>query len=353
MAKKDAKAKKSPAKPAPKAVPAKAPVKKAAPKAPAKPAPKPTPKPVAKPAAKAPAKAPAKPAPKPAAKAPVKAPAAPAKPAPKAAAPAKAPTPPVKPAPKAAEKPAAKPAAKGDTKPEAKPEAKADPKAAKAPAKGAKVAEAPVVEVPAEDAKPVRKGITIVAPKPVAKKPKPNAASVSIRPPGIAPLIDPKNPFRKPLIASGPKAAATRPLGQHGGVEAELPELKLKTPFNKKELEHFRQILLKKRAELVGDVSGLESEALRGQSGSLSNIPSHMAEQGSEAYDQALSLDLAAADRKIIREIDDALQRIADGTYGVCEHTGKPIRMERLEELPWARYSIEAAREIERQQMRG
>jgi RNA polymerase-binding transcription factor DksA len=73
-----------------------------------------------------------------------------------------------------------------------------------------------------------------------------------------------------------------------------------------------------------------------------------MAEQGSDAAGQSLSLDLAAADRRLIKEIDDALQRIESGTYGVCELTGKPIKIERLEELPWARYSIEAARELER-----
>ena len=85
-----------------------------------------------------------------------------------------------------------------------------------------------------------------------------------------------------------------------------------------------------------------------GQSGSLSHVPQHLAEQGSDTYGQSLSLDLAAADRRLIKEIDDALKRIADGSYGVCELTGKPIRAERLEELPWARYSIEAARELER-----
>ena len=65
--------------------------------------------------------------------------------------------------------------------------------------------------------------------------------------------------------------------------------------------------------------------------------PQHLAEQGSDTYDQSLSLDLAAADRKLIGEIDEALGRIADGTYGVCVMTGKPITKERLEELPWAR----------------
>jgi RNA polymerase-binding protein DksA len=130
------------------------------------------------------------------------------------------------------------------------------------------------------------------------------------------------------------------------------PDAKFKTPFNKKELDRYRQILLRKRGELVGDVADLEQQALQGASGSLSHTPQHMAEQGSEAYDQALQLDLAAADRKLIREIDDALKRIEAGSYGVCELTGNPIKQERLEELPWARYSIEAARELERRSHR-
>src|SRR5204863_1055734 len=125
-----------------------------------------------------------------------------------------------------------------------------------------------------------------------------------------------------------------------------------KSPFNKKELARFREILVRKRSQLVGDVSHMEDEALRSGSGSLSNLPQHMADQGSDAYDQALSLDIAAADRRLIKEIDDAIPRIDNGTYGVCQLTGKPIRAERLEELPWARYSIEAARELERRPMR-
>ena len=171
-------------------------------------------------------------------------------------------------------------------------------------------------------------------------------------PAGLGRLLDPKGPIRKPLIPSGPKATAQRPLGQHGGAAPDQVKPTAKTPFGKKELEHYKSLLQRKRAELVGDVSTMENQALRSQSGSLSNMPSHLAEQGSEAYDQSLSLDLAAADRKLIKEIDDALKRIAAGTFGICELTGKPIKLERLEELPWARYSIEAARELERQSMR-
>jgi DnaK suppressor protein len=260
-----------------------------------------------------------------------------------------------------APKPAKKaPAAKAAT-PKAPPAPKDKSSKAKAVAAEPKVdkkkAAKPAPEAPKEDpkvdaSKSGRKGITIVSPKP-AKKAKAPSSTVSAIPAGMGRLLDPKGPARKPLIPSGPKAAAQRPLGQHGGVQNDQPRPTAKSPFSKKELEHFRAILIAKRRELFGDVSTMETQALRGQSGALSNMPQHLAEQGSEAYDQALSLDLAAADRKLIREIDDALARIADGTYGICEMSGKPIKVERLEELPWARYSIEAARELERQSMRG
>ncbi len=257
-----------------------------------------------------------------------------------------------KPAKKPAKAPAAKAAAPKTKAKSSKAKAVAAPEPKVDKKKAAKPVEAPKEEPKGDASKSGRKGITIVSQKP-AKKAKAPSSTISAVPAGMGRLLDPKGPARKPLIPSGPKAAAQRPLGQHGGVQNDLPRPTAKTPFNKKELEHFRTILIAKRRELFGDVSTMESQALRGQSGALSNMPQHLAEQGSEAYDQALSLDLAAADRKLIREIDDALGRIADGTYGICEMSGKPIKVERLEELPWARYSIEAARELERQSMRG
>jgi DnaK suppressor protein len=250
------------------------------------------------------------------------------------------------------------PKGKPGKKPEAAPvkhEAKHDKSEPKVDPKKKPTGKAPEPEAAKADAggdKPARKGITIVSQKPM-KRPKAPTSSVNAIPAGMGRLLDPKGPARKPLIPSGPKATHQRPLGQHGGIaNDDSPRHTAKSPFGKKELEHFRQILLAKRRELIGDISTMETQALRGQSGSLSNMPQHLAEQGSEAYDQSLSLDLAAADRKLIREIDDALTRIADGTYGICERSGKPIKQERLEELPWARYSIEAARELERQSMR-
>lgn len=233
-------------------------------------------------------------------------------------------------------KPAPAKAAPGKPAP-AKAEAPAAPAPAVAATNGA--AAGPAAATDADGKKPAPKGITIVTPKPV-KKPKAKVLEMPIQP-----LLKPGLKW-KPLIPSGPKAPPSTGIP---GVAAPL-EYKIdpKARMNKKELDRYREILLQKRSELVGDIANIEDEALRASSGSLSTLPQHMAEQGSDAFDQAISLDLAQVDRHLLREIDAALKRIDDGTYGICERTGKRIAPERLAELPWARYSIEAAREMER-----
>lgn len=121
-----------------------------------------------------------------------------------------------------------------------------------------------------------------------------------------------------------------------------------KSPLPQDQLDEFRMILLEKRSQLVGDVTSMENEALGGgDGGSLSHLPQHMADQGSDTFEQSLNLDLAASQRGLLKEIDDALGRIAANTYGICELLGKPIKIERLRNTPWARFSIEAARHLE------
>lgn len=126
------------------------------------------------------------------------------------------------------------------------------------------------------------------------------------------------------------------------------PSGKNQAGLKPKELEVFRNLLLAKRRELLGDVHAMEEEALRSTTGSnLSNLPIHMADMGSDNYEQEFTLGLVAKDRQLLREIDIALAKIRDGTYGICEGTGKPISKARLEAKPWARYSIEYTRQME------
>ena len=243
----------------------------------------------------------------------------------------------------ATKKPAAKtPAAKKPATKKAATKAPAAKKpAAKAPSKTTKKAAAKPTAETTTKKTPNRKGITIVSKKP-AKKSK--AKQITPRfPPTSGRLLGPGSPIRRPLIPSGPSA----PRIDDGNADSK-PTKKVKSPFKKRELDRYRTVLLIKRAELIGDVSQMEAEALLGNAGDLSSLPQHLAEQGTDSYERSLSLDLAAADRRLIKEIDDAIARIDSGVFGVCERTGKPIRKERLDELPWARYSIEAARAMER-----
>ncbi len=116
-----------------------------------------------------------------------------------------------------------------------------------------------------------------------------------------------------------------------------------------RELEVFRDQILAKRREIVGDMSSMEREALRSGGGSnLSNLPLHMADMGTDNYEQEFTLGLMEKDRKLLRDLNDGLAKIQNGTYGICEGTGKPISRARLEAQPWARYSIEYARKMER-----
>jgi len=115
--------------------------------------------------------------------------------------------------------------------------------------------------------------------------------------------------------------------------------------------EHFKQMLLEKRREIVGDVSEMHDEALKkprlDASGDLSSMPIHMADIGTDNYEQEFALELMDSERKLLQEIDDALQRIEDGTYGICEGTGKPIPKARLEAQPWATCCVKYARMLE------
>ncbi|MBM4108964.1 MAG: TraR/DksA family transcriptional regulator [Phycisphaerae bacterium] len=243
-------------------------------------------------------------------------------------------------------KPARKPMGK---KAAPKPAPKKAPKAAPKPPKPPPVKPAPGKPVPAMDKGGGKKGITVVTQKPAPRRAKPKPPALSEFAKVTGQLLPPGGPTRKPLIASGAHAAKGVPIGSHAAAnQAPPPAVDGKSPLPKKELDRFRALLIKKRGELVGDVANMETEALKSSSGGLSHTPQHLAEQGSDAYDQSLALDLAAADRKLIKEIDDALVRIEKGTFGLCEVTGKPISMQRLEELPWARHSIEAARHLER-----
>ena len=117
------------------------------------------------------------------------------------------------------------------------------------------------------------------------------------------------------------------------------------------DIKRFKQVLVEKREEIFRNVNEFEDEALKKSrldaSGDLSSMPIHMADIGTDNYEQEFALGLMDSERKLLREIDEALERIEQGTYGICEGTGEPIPKARLEANPWARYCVEYARMLE------
>ena len=122
---------------------------------------------------------------------------------------------------------------------------------------------------------------------------------------------------------------------------------KVKTYLTAKQLREFKAMLLLKRGELAGDVERLTSEALKGKEQGYSDqstMPIHMADLGSDNWEQDFTIGLIANEQNLVREIDDALARIEDKTYGMCLATGEQISLARLQAKPWAKYCIEYER---------
>ncbi len=114
--------------------------------------------------------------------------------------------------------------------------------------------------------------------------------------------------------------------------------------MDKKELEKFKNLLLKKRTELVTDVNHI-TENTRRQSqkeaaGDLSGYSLHMADMASDTYDREFSLNLASGERETLREIDEALKRIHETTYGKCLSCEKRITKKRLVAVPHAKLCL-------------
>jgi RNA polymerase-binding transcription factor DksA len=74
-----------------------------------------------------------------------------------------------------------------------------------------------------------------------------------------------------------------------------------------------------------------------------------MADAATDTYDRDLALSMLSSEVDATYQIDQAIDRIRNGTYGKCELTGKPIEPERLEAVPWARFSAEAEKQLERE----
>lgn len=118
--------------------------------------------------------------------------------------------------------------------------------------------------------------------------------------------------------------------------------------MDKHKLDYFRKLLLSQRGQAVEDLRADRATAVEGSDGVTDS-----GEESELDSTRSTSLNLASRQSQLIEEIDDALRRIDDGTYGQCAACGKPIDEERLKAMPSARYdaaceaALEASRGVE------
>jgi RNA polymerase-binding transcription factor DksA len=259
-----------------------------------------------------------------------------------------------------AKKPAPKPAAKKPAARPAKPEVK-KPQPASKPATNSHAMEKPSKKSALRDSILKRK----TAAKPIAfsldearaiaqtvstktESPFPNKAAKA--------ASKPANHIEKMAKPQHVKAASLADiLGFNPKKGKAAPEMMPEKDVPEKFRRYYR-LLLDLRSSLTEGIERHSEETLKRSSkddaGDLSAYGQHMADAGTDTFDRDFALSMVASEQEALSEIDAAIKRIRDGTYGICEITAKPISKERLLAVPFTRYSAEAQKDIERNRHR-
>ena len=126
--------------------------------------------------------------------------------------------------------------------------------------------------------------------------------------------------------------------------------------LKKPDTGHFKKLLEAARKKIAGDLAHLEKDSLnlsqRDASGDLSGYSFHMADMATDNFDREFNLGLASNEQERLNQIDDALRKIDDGRFGICEVCSKPITQKRLIAVPYARFCIKCQAEEEKKKRR-
>ena len=161
-----------------------------------------------------------------------------------------------------------------------------------------------------------------------------------------------KRPAKKaaaPAVAAPAKKGpvAVRHGTNHVAVITPAKQVEIKDPFLKRQKEKLLQL----RDGMLDSMSGVARDTLRSRAegSEASAFGMHQADAGSDAYDRDFALSLLSQEQDALYEIDEALKRIDQGTYGICELCNKPILHARLEAIPFARFTVDCQSQIEKQ----
>ena len=126
----------------------------------------------------------------------------------------------------------------------------------------------------------------------------------------------------------------------------------MKKKLTKKELLGFKKIIFKRKEEINDEIKHISDDTLKKSqkdaSGDISGYTYHMADVATDNYDREFSLGLASNDRDSLYELEDALKRVEDGTFGICENCDSLISRIRLKVVPQARLCVKCQEKREK-----
>ena len=148
-----------------------------------------------------------------------------------------------------------------------------------------------------------------------------------------------KAPVKKAPVKKVAKKASKKDISS-GTLSGKIAKNKY---FSMKQLKEQLNRLLVLRERVTGEILSINRDSL-----SQNERDPSLSDQGTETFDREFALNQLSSEQDVLFEIDEAIRRIENGTYGICEMTNEPINIERLEALPYVRHSIKAQSELEK-----
>jgi RNA polymerase-binding transcription factor DksA len=182
-------------------------------------------------------------------------------------------------------------------------------------------------------------------PKKAVKKPAPKAKASKPAPKAGAKAKAAK--AAKPTKVAKPAKTVAKPVAVPLAHTRPVPKAPVKlTPFLKMQ----KQRLMALRDTILDSMAGVAKDTLRSrpEGSEASAFGMHQADAGSDAYDKDFALSLLSQEQDALYEVEEALKRVDNGTYGICEMSGKQIAHIRLEAMPFARFTVECQAELEK-----
>lgn len=116
--------------------------------------------------------------------------------------------------------------------------------------------------------------------------------------------------------------------------------------FKKKELEEIKQSLIHLKQQLGVSLKSVSDDVKASEESK--GYSQHQADEGTDDFGQTISIEVSTKEQGIVRQIDRAIEKIDEGTYGLCDVTGDPIPPKRLEAIPYATMTVASQEKLEK-----